>query len=150
MWNISQTSDRLQKWKEFRRHINLLSFDDALKETVQLWSYAPFVNHYLDHSTPEDWPGPWDLVSDNVYDDMARALGMIYTLYLTDHGKQHSFTIALAQAGTTLENYNLALIDEGKYILNFQFNDIISKSQLDEDISFVTVYSQDDLQLHKY
>jgi hypothetical protein len=149
MWN-SRSEDRLREWKEFRRKIGNLPFDDAVAETVKLWSYAPFVNHHLDHSTPADWPGPWDLLAENVYDDVAKVLGMIYTLYLTDHGDKHKFSLIIAHAGSSLEQYNLAYIDDGKYILNFQFNEVISNLHFDKEVTFDKVYTDRDLQLHKY
>jgi hypothetical protein len=149
MWT-SRSEDRLREWKEFRRHIGTLPFNKAVEETVKLWSYAPFVNHYLDHCTPADWPGPWDLLAENVYDDMAKALGMVYTLYLSDHGPKHKFSVAIGQAGSSLADYHLALVDDGKYILNFQFNEVISNLQLDKDFAYIKVYTDRDLNLHKY
>jgi hypothetical protein len=149
MWT-SRSEDRLKQWKEFRREIGDLPFDEAVQKTVHLWSYAPFVNHYLDQSEPSDWPGPWELLADNKYDDMAKALLMLYTLYLSPHGKSHAFSIAKAQADSTLSSYNLVLIDEGKYVLNFVFNEIISNQQLDKEVKFIKVYSESELQLSKY
>jgi hypothetical protein len=150
MWTL-RSEDRLKEWKAFRRELDALSFDEAVAKTVNLWSYAPFVLHYLDHSgEPADWPGPWELLVENKYDDMAKALGMIYTLHLTKHGKDHTFELVKAQAGSNLEGYNLVLIDQGKYVLNYAFNEVISNLQLDKDVVTTKVYSSDDLQLHKY
>src|SRR6202008_3608303 len=128
MWTL-RSEDRLKEWKAFRREIGALSFDEAVKRTDHLWSYAPFVSHYLDHGEPVDWPDPWDLLAENTYDDMAKALGMLYTLYLSDHGKDHTFSIAKAQIGSSLENYNLVLIDDGKYVLNFVFDEAIRSEE---------------------
>jgi hypothetical protein len=149
MWNM-RSEDQLKEWRTFRSHIGDLSFDEAVKETVHLWSYAPFVNHYLDHMDPLTWPSPWDLLLDNRFDDTAKALGMLYTLYLSPHGKDHKFEFIIADS--TLERYNLVQIDEGKYVLNFVFNEVISKEQLEKEVApeIIKTYSETDLQLTKY
>lgn len=149
MWTM-RSEERLHEWKSFRNQLGALPFADALKQTDHLWSFAPFVGHYLDRSTPLDWPTPWELLSDNTYDDTAKALGMLYTLYLSEHGPQHSFSLIIAESSDSLERYNLVSIDEGKYILNFAFDEVISNQQLDPELVIVKQYSADDLQLSKY
>ena len=149
MWSL-RSEDRLKVWKEFRKVIGSLPFDDAVQQTVHLWSFAPFVNHYLDHSMPADWPTPWELVSDNTYDDLAKAVGMLYTLYLSDHGRNHTFKILKVKASSGLETYNLVSIDDEKYILNFTFDEVISKEQVDTEMEILQTFTDVDLQLSKY
>jgi hypothetical protein len=144
-----RSEDRLKEWKAFRSEIGTLPFDEALLKTVHLWSFAPFVNHHLDHYAPTDWPGPWDLLVENKYDDLAKALGMLYTLYLSKHGTEHSYSIVKAQVGSSLEGYNLVLVDEGKYVLNYAFNEVISNQQLGTEVEFIQTYTESDLQLDK-
>lgn len=148
MWNLSP-KERLHEWKSFRSKLSALSFDDAVTQTVNLWSFAPFVSHYLDHTDIKSWPTPWELVAENKFDDLAKAAGMIFTLFLTDHGKSHSFTLLEAKGKSGLDIYNLVSIDEGKYILNFAFNEVISNLPLDE-IEITKQHSSDTLQLNKY
>ena len=149
MWN-KRSEDRLKEWREFRNHIGTLSFDLAIKETVHLWSYVPFVNHHLDHIEVQNWPTPWELLSENKYDDTAKALGMLYTLFLSIHGKDHNFSILQTRGSSSLEKYNLVLVDDGKYILNYLFDDAISKEQLEKETQVIKQYTAIDLQLSKY
>jgi len=149
MWNL-RSEDRLAEWKEFRSIISRLSFDEAVQKTVHYWSYAPFVNHYLDRQSPQDWPSPWELVIDGKYDDMAKALGMLYTLVLSEHGKEHTFSIIRAQEASSLASYNLVSIDDGKYVLNYIFNEVISTEKLRKELQINQVYTSADLQLEKY
>lgn len=149
MWNL-KAEDRLHCWREFRTNIGTLPFDKAIADTIHLWSYAPFVNHHLDLSEPMDWPGPWELLTENKYDDMAKALGMLYTLCLSSHGSKHEFSIIKASASSGLENYNLVSIDDGKYILNYQFDKVISNEQLDRETNLIRLYTAEELQLSKY
>lgn len=145
-----RSEDRLKEWREFRSHIGTLSFDLAIKETVHLWSYAPFINHYLDHVEVQNWPTPWELLSENKYDDTAKSLGMLYTLFLSAHGKDHNFSILQARGLSGIDEYNLVSVDGGKYILNYIFDDIISKMQLEKEAQVIKQYTAIDLQLSKY
>ena len=149
MWTL-RSDDRLAEWKLFRKNIGNLSFDDAVSKTVHLWSYAPFVAHYLDHCDTSVWPTPWELVANNTYDDMAKALGMIYTLFLSAHGSHHSFALINVKASSTLEHYSLVSIDNGKFILNYSFDEVARKETLSSDIEIIQTYSDLDLQLSKY
>lgn len=149
MWNM-RSEDRLREWKEFRHRIDKLPFEQAVTETVHLWSYAPFVNHYLDKIPPIEWPGPWDLLNENRYDDTAKALGMLYTLHLSEHGKNHSFAFAKASDSTGLENYNLVYVDNGIYVLNFAFDEVISKEQLVKDVPAVRIIFETNVDLSQY
>lgn len=149
MWNL-KPADRLHEWKEFRQTISNLSFEEAILKTVNLWSYAPFVDHYLDKCSHTEWPDPWELLQDNKYDDLSKALGMLNTLFLSEHGKDHTFQIIKAYRSSQLESYNIVSIDEGKYILNYIFNEITSQESMDPNISITETFSTDDLQLTKY
>ena len=81
---------------------------------------------------------------------MAKALGMLYTLVLSEHGKEHTFSIIRAQEASSLASYNLVSIDDGKYVLNYIFNEVISTEQLSKELQINQVYTSADLQLEKY
>ena len=149
MWNL-KSDERLAAWKDFRSTIGALSFEEAVKQTVHLWSYAPFVAHYLDKQSPERWPTPWELLVDGKFDDMAKALGMLYTLALSEHGHHHEFMLETVSCSSSVENYNLVMIDRGKYILNYVFDSVISNKQLDKEATVVQIYTPEDLHLSKY
>ena len=135
MWNL-EPNERLREWKQFRERINNLDFDQALTETVHLWSYAPYVNKYLDRFDNSDWPDPWQLLYDNAYCDLAKALGMLYTLYLSTH-YERSFSeleIRVYKNNNNGDIFNIVWIDQGKYILNFTFDTIVNKNLIDENL----------------
>lgn len=73
--------DKIAAWREFRD--TLETSNTPLDDVAEFWSQAPFVNPFLDPSTPNAWPDPWKLVIDNRLDDLAITLGMLYTLKLT-------------------------------------------------------------------
>ena len=93
MFDVHKT-DRVKVWRDFRE--TLEQSVDPLLDTAHFWSKAPFVNRYLDPYRPNTWPDPWQLVIDNKYDDLAIALGMCYTLKLTDRFKDADFEIHMS------------------------------------------------------
>ena len=83
-------------------------------EVDRFWQQAPLVNHYLHPADVEDWPNPWQLLSDNNFCIYARALGMIYTLMLL--GVKN---IDLVEAiDYNSEAVVLVLVEDAKYTMN--------------------------------
>jgi hypothetical protein len=75
----------------------------------------------------ENWPDPWELLSENTYCEVARALGMCYTLHLigiTD------IELVLAR-NNTAEDVVLVLVDNAKYIMNYWPDTVISNTLKD-------------------
>ena len=123
MWKLP-SADRLEQWKRFRREINLLPFEQALEQTAKFWSRAPFTPFYLDHDKPDSWPDPWTLIAENCYCDLARALGILYTISLLDRADLTDAALVLSQDG-----HNLVMVDKSKYILNWNPDTVVNTSQ---------------------
>lgn len=146
MWT-QLPSERLRYWHDFRKTISTKSLDQALKDTTHLWSYAPYVAHYLTTDHIELWPGPWDLVYENYYCDLAKALGIVYTLYLCDHKPE--LEIRVYNDPITKEQYNLVFVDKGKYVLNYVHDELVNKTQINSDLKLLRTISTEDLELEK-
>jgi hypothetical protein len=146
MWNLTP-SERLRYWHDFRKKISEQSKEDAIKETHHLWCYAPFVSHYLTTDQIATWPNPWELVNDNYYCDLAKSLGMVYTLYLTSHAIES--TIEIYRDEISKDNYNLVYIDGGKYVLNYLHDEVINKKQIQSGLRHIKSITTTDLSLHK-
>jgi hypothetical protein len=147
MWNLLP-SERLRYWHDFRKKISKLEKDDAIKETHHLWCYAPYVTNYLTTDQIDTWPDPWELISDNYYCDLAKALAMSYTLYLTDHVIEG--TIQIYEDKISKDQYNLVFIDGGKYVLNYLHDEIINKKQISNEIALKKTITVQDLNLQKF
>lgn len=72
----------------------------------------------------ENWPDPWELLAENTYCTVARALGICYTLLLSDIED-----VKLVEA-TDDQGYDvvLVLVDNAKYILNYWPDTIVNNS----------------------
>jgi len=114
MFNLP-TQERLLAWQKFRKHLDALSLEECVHETNKLWNTAPISNQYYCPTLSEQWPGPWQLIIDNVYDDIGKGLGMLYTIYYTNHSCKLEFVCGKHKSN----DYNLVLVNDGKYTLNW-------------------------------
>jgi len=118
---------RLKSWSTLRSTVSTLPISEKCIEVDNFWQRVPLVNHYLHPDFIKDWPDPWQLISDNLYCNYARALGMIYTLILTD-----TKNIELVDAKDDNSNeVVLVLVDDAKYVLNYWPNTVVNNQITD-------------------
>ena len=106
--------DRLRAWADLRDQCQSLDTESALAAINAWWFRSPWQPYYLHWDDQPDWPNPWQILSDNVYCDLARALGILYTISLLDRADMADATLVLTEASD-----NLVLIAKEKYILNW-------------------------------
>ena len=116
MWDTS-IQDRLSSWFMFRRRLDRLPLEQAITEVNSFWWRAPISNQYYCFDRPEDWPDPWQLLVDNTYDNIARGLGMLYTISLTKHKPDVDFLCIRSKEQSCEEA--LVWVNQGKYVLNW-------------------------------
>ena len=120
-------ADRLAAWKQFRD--NLEKSKNPFQEVVDLWSHAPFVSNYLDPNKPNEWPDPWHLILDLRLDDLAIALGMLYTITLTQRFMKTNCEIHMSM----LPNKNepiFALAVNNEHVLNLEYKKVVDITEL--------------------
>lgn len=115
-------NERLTEWKRFRDHLE--QSPSPFQDLAIFWSQAPFVNQYLDDTDSSKWPDPWHLILDNKFDNLAIALGMLYTVKLTRRFMDtvceiHKFMFP----DEDLEQF-LLVVDQ-QYVLNYQYKEVL-------------------------
>jgi len=106
---------RLSSWYNLRSKLEDSDTKTKCIEIDKWWQQAPLVNHHLHILDSVSWPGPWDLLVENTYCTVARALGMCYTLLLIGISD-----IELVEAtDANGEDVVLVLADSAKYVLNY-------------------------------
>lgn len=123
MWPAA-FEERLQSWTGLRQTVAHSNLEDALDAVNKWWAQTPWTPFYLHSDDILTWPDPWQLLNDNVYCDLARALGIVYTLYLMD--KKDIKDVELIQ---TEEYYNLVYLNKRKYILNYSTETVLNTIQ---------------------
>jgi len=113
MWPVT-FDNRLEAWVELRSRCQSLDLENSLTAINRWWFNAPWQPYHLHWDDQTDWPDPWQLLSDNVYCELARGLGILYTISLLDRADMADAELVLDQEGT-----NLVLVAKEKYILNW-------------------------------
>ena len=133
MWPLNFGA-RLESWNLLRDRCQNLPIESALDEINQWWFGAPWRPYYLHWDDQPVWPDPWQLLSDDVYCDLARGLGIVYTVSILDRKDMAPATLILTEDGT-----NLVLVAKEKYILNWNPNSIVNTFQ---DVKIKRQYQQ--------
>jgi len=120
MW--PQTFDaRLASWNQLRDHCQTLPLESALAAVNSWWFAAPWQPYYLHWDDQSNWPDPWQLLSDDVYCEVARALGIVYTISMLDRADMADATLILTE-----DDGNLVRVAKEKYILNWNLEGIVN------------------------
>jgi hypothetical protein len=122
MW-LQNFSSRLESWNTLRDQCQDLPLDTALQNINEWWFNAPWRPYYLHWDDQLTWPDPWQLLSENIYCDLARGLGILYTITMLDRTDVTDANLVLTEQG-----YNLVLVNKSKYILNWESGSIVNNS----------------------
>jgi hypothetical protein len=145
-----KAEDRLRAWRDFRSSLNVLPLDQALTQIANFWASTPFVPYHLDPDAVELWPDPWTLIDENVYCDIAKCLGIVYTAILTQHRTDLLAEIRVYEDSSTHYEFNLAFFDQGKYILNMIDGSVVNITQIKKTLKLKKTITAVELQLDKY
>ena len=115
---------RLASWYALRESAQSLSLNLALDAINQWWYLSPWQPYYLHWDDIEKWPDPWQLLSDNIYCDLAKGLGILYTISMLDRTDTADAALILTEDGC-----NLVLVAKEKYILNWSLDNVVNTIQ---------------------
>jgi hypothetical protein len=119
MWRTSY-EERLADWFELRQACEHLDLAQQLQRINNWWFRAPMVNRVITWDDPADWPNPWNLLVNSGYCELARALGIVYTLMMLENRLYTDLNII------TTGHDNLVQVDSGKYILNWAPGEVLN------------------------
>jgi len=134
-------SSRLTEWVRLRQQVSALPLEPALFAINQWWFGVPWCPYYLHWDDQRDWPDPWQLLNDNIYCDVARGLGIMYTIAMLE--REDLRDVRMIDSG----NSNLVLVQKEKYILNYLPDQIVNTNP--RTIKIRRSITQDQL-LHKF
>jgi hypothetical protein len=121
MWPLT-FEQRLHAWGVLRESVQHASLDQTLAEINAWWFRAPWRAYHLHWDDRANWPDPWELLSDNIYCDLARGLGILYTITLLDRADLQDLMLVETDQG------NLVLSSDEKYILNWDSQQVLNIS----------------------
>ena len=121
MWN-QNFADRLASWNQLRKQSATQDLDTAVISVNSWWFQAPWTAYHLHWDDRQDWPDPWQLLSDNIYCPVARGLGILYTIAMLDREDLQDACMIEYQSD------NLVLVAQEKYILNWDPDQVLNIS----------------------
>ena len=121
MWP-NTVDQRLQSWYELRQLASTADLESALDLVNVWWFNAPWRPYHLHWDDRQNWPDPWQLLSDNMFCPLARGLGILYTVTMLNRPDIQDAELINS------DNDNLVLISNGKYILNWDSKQIVNTS----------------------
>lgn len=114
---------RLQSWTRLRDQCQTLPVKSALEQINSWWFRSPWRPYYLHWDDALSWPDPWQLLSDDIYCEVARGLGILYTVTLLDRADLAPADLILSETG-----HNLVLVGKSKYILNWASDTVVNNN----------------------
>ena len=121
MWPRS-FAERLESWATLRQHCVDADSEFALIKINQWWFQSPWTAYHLHWDDQQDWPDPWQLLSDDQYCPVARGLGIMYTIAMLDRKDMQDACMIEYQSD------NLVLVAQEKYILNWDPDQVVNIS----------------------
>jgi hypothetical protein len=115
-------SERLESWAQLRQQCQTLDPEPALIKINQWWFQTPWTAYHLHWDDQQDWPDPWQLLSDDQYCPVARGLGIMYTISMLDREDMQDAQMIEYQSD------NLVLVNKEKYILNWDPDQVVNIS----------------------
>lgn len=117
--------ERLASWIALRRQAQELSIPTCLERINAWWFQTPWSPYYLHWDDADTWPDPWQMLQENIFCSLARALGMLYTVVMLERPELEAIELV------ETKNHNLVLIQNKKYILNWEPGQIVNITLLD-------------------
>jgi len=149
MWKLT-ASGRIAHWKDFRKSLDDLSLEQAVQSVAEYWQKCPYVPYYLDPGKPETWPTPWELIAENYYCDLAKSLGMLYTIHFTSHGVDLDAELRIYVDAETGFTYNLPILAQGKYVVNLIDNVVVNIESINKNFKLTHQFNSAELKLKEY
>ena len=126
MWQ-GHSEKRLVAWVDLRTTCKKIpDLAQVITNIHDWWQQAPMVMHYLHWDLVRDWPDPWDLIAENTYCDLAKCLGMCYTIHMLE--RQDINTICIQE---TSDNDYIVQVNNGLYVLNWNVDNIVNMGLID-------------------
>lgn len=119
MWHRT-FAERLESWNDLREQTISGDLDSALTSINAWWFQTPWTAYHLHWDDRSTWPDPWQLLDDNLFCSLARGLGIMYTIAMLDRPDLQDALLI------ETDSDNLVLIDQGKYILNWDPTTIVN------------------------
>lgn len=134
--------DRMRDWKQFRDELDVS--ETPIQDTIDFWNNAPLTSIAADPWDDKTWPGPWEMIEENIFCPFVKILAILYTLQLTDSFSLHKFEINIVQDSKNCATKYLLFVDG--LCIGYDYSKPISVSKLPEHLEIEKTYTMPNLQ----
>lgn len=129
--------DRLSAWAKSRQAFS--KSKTPFVDIMEFWNQAGFTpyNKNIDPYNSKSWPTPWEIISENVYDDFTKALMISYTIKLLPRFEKSKVEIRILTNDAKRQIYNIVVIDD-EHVLNY-IDEPTTVDQIDTDLLIDTI-----------
>lgn len=123
------TDSRLTQWAELRTRVE--TSKTPFDEVCTFWNSAPYTpfNRRIDPYYQKSWPTPWEIISDNQYDDFTKSIMIAWTLRLTKRFRDAPIELRTYVDRNRTVVYNTVVIAD--QILNFSDSEVVGIAVVD-------------------
>lgn len=116
--------DRITSWAKFRH--SLEHSLQPLQDIAEFWSDTKIIpfNRAVDPYNQFSWPSPWQIIADNVYDELTLALMIGYTIKLTNKFQNSNVEIRTLVDSNRKQMYNVIYVDN-EFVLNYEKSQVV-------------------------
>jgi hypothetical protein len=130
---LGKPEARILSIRKFRQFIDTIPYEQAVKLTQKNWNNSPKVKAaQFDLQDVSAWPTPWELFGQSTFCANAQVVGAFYTLLLSDHAKEHEFTLAIID--DVIQGLNGAIVLDDADLTNLKISAIIKKQDLSKKL----------------
>ena len=133
---------RIIDWRKFRQSLTGDDIPSDLLAVQQFWYTSPWRKLSQLREDHNSWPTPWNLLESMSYCDLARALGMFYTIKLSPALGHLDANLVILDG--VADRASIVEIDQGKYILNFNPDKLVNTSCISSEYCQRRVYTPND------
>jgi hypothetical protein len=121
-----------KQWRAARAQLSADKTDlEHLQIVIDFWSNALTSAPFLDWDNPTSWPDPWEFMSEMTFDISAIALGIEYTLLLSEDKRWTSDRLELKLVSLMDHSQQLlVLIVDNTYVLNYNYKMVTPLSKI--------------------
>ena len=111
-------SERVRAWREHRRQLSELPFEQAIDFTLDFWNKTPVMERWLDWDFPDTWPTPWEILAGNEICSIAVTILMHDSLKFSNQSDYSEMSLQLFHDRDKHEMY-FALVVKDLYVLKY-------------------------------
>lgn len=117
-------SERLAEWRDFRASLADTGDMEQLAAVAKWVAQVPTSTYVLDYDDTTSWPGPWDLLHQGDFDDVAKAYLMEQTLVMLGWAPERMRLIMVRNQEASFQT--MILLIDNKWALNYRHAEVFN------------------------